>query len=136
MIVRRDEGNGGRGRISVVNGRAGRWWGHDGVAAPLGGPYPRAPLLPITEAVPEDPDVRAAYQPFADRLRPHLEEILTSAAEPLPAADAARREIALGNLLADAARAHAKTDVAVIASNRWTRRGWQRGRSVSATCTR
>jgi 2',3'-cyclic-nucleotide 2'-phosphodiesterase (5'-nucleotidase family) len=127
LIVRK--GADGQGRVSLINGRpsparrGGRWWGHNGVRAPLGRTYPAGSLLPLTEAVPDDPAVLAVYRPFADRLRPVLDEVLTTAAEPLPASEVLRCETALGSLLADAVREQAKTDVAVAAGSQINAQG-------------
>lgn len=117
LIVRKESGR--VGRILTVNGRDGRWWGHNGVRAPLTRSYPNAPLIDLSEATPDDPAVLAAYRPFEEQLRPHLDAVLTTAADALPAQDAARRENVLGNLLADAVRAQAKSDVAVVASGQF-----------------
>lgn len=115
LVVRK--GADGKSRTALVNGKNGRWWGHDGVRAPRAGTFPKGSLIPITPDIPDDPDVVAAYRPFADAVRPVLDEVLTTAAEPLPAADATMRETAVGNLLADAVRAQTNTDVGVAASS-------------------
>ena len=102
--------------IVHINGRDGNWWGHNGTAAPIEAAdysFPKRPLIPVTETIADDPAVVAAYQPYAEKVLPRLEEALTEALEPLPALDAKRREFALGQLLADAIRSHAKTDVAL-----------------------
>jgi 2',3'-cyclic-nucleotide 2'-phosphodiesterase (5'-nucleotidase family) len=104
------------GHVALINGQEGRWWGYNGVPAPLGRVYPHGPLIPLDTA-PEDPLVRAAYRPAADRLRPHLDEVLTTAAEPLPTKDVTTRETAFGNLVADAVRAEGKTEVGIAAGS-------------------
>jgi 2',3'-cyclic-nucleotide 2'-phosphodiesterase (5'-nucleotidase family) len=60
-------------------------------------------------------------------LRPYLDETLTTATEPLPATNAARRETALANLLADAVRAQAKTDIGLIAPSQMDANGLPAG---------
>lgn len=115
LLVRRPVG-GAPGRVSAINGQAGRWWGRDGVAAPLDLAYPDAPLLRPAEHGPEDPAALAAYRPFFDRITPRLDAVLATAAAPLPAKDVLTRETAVGNLIADAVRASAKTDVALASS--------------------
>lgn len=115
LIARTGEGE-MPGRVTLINGRDGRWWGSKGIPAPMNRTYPAQPLYSLTELVKEDAAVVAAYRPFANRLRPVLDETLTTAAEPLPATDATKRETAIGNLLADAVRTQAKTDIGIAAS--------------------
>lgn len=125
LVVRKTAGE--PGRVALVNGRGGRWWGTEGVRAPLGLAYPAGPLIDVTEAVPDDPAVIAAYAPFADELRPHLDEVLTTAVEPLPATDAAQRAVPLGSLLAEAVRAQMKTEIGLVASGQMAPRGLPAG---------
>jgi 2',3'-cyclic-nucleotide 2'-phosphodiesterase (5'-nucleotidase family) len=114
LVVRK--GAGEPGRVALINGRDGRWWGHNGVPAPLDRAYPNVPLIPLDDAV-EDSAVRAAYRPAADRLRPQLDEILTTATEPLPTKEITTRETAFGNLVADAVRTEGKTDIGIAAGS-------------------
>lgn len=125
LIVRKDAT--AQGRIAAINGRDGRWWGHNGVRAPLERTYPNAPLIDLTKATPNDRAVLAAYSPFEERLRPHLDAVLTTALEALPAEGSTQRETALGNLLTDAVRIHVKADVAVMASNQFDPAGLPAG---------
>lgn len=127
LLIGQPERAGGK-RPVTINGREGRWWGHDGVPKPLPSQrgeheFPNAPLIPLTEAIADDPAVVAAYRPFAKKVLPGLEEVLTEAIEPLPALHATRREVAVGQLLADAVRAHAKSDVALASSGQINARG-------------
>ncbi|MPY91050.1 MAG: hypothetical protein GEU99_24445 [Luteitalea sp.] len=112
LLVRRDDKS---SRVIAVNGTDGRWWGRDGVPAPLGRPYPAEPLIALTASVEDDPAVSAAYRPFAERVEKYLDEELTRAIEPLPAEGAEREEIALGHLQADAVRAHTDADIGMSA---------------------
>ncbi len=110
-------------RIASVNGRDGRWWGHDGVPAPrVGGAavsYPKRVLHRPGASTPDHPAVAAAYAPYGARTRAYLEEVLAQVESPIPGAGARERETPLGNLLADAVRAHAGADVAVYASSQF-----------------
>jgi 2',3'-cyclic-nucleotide 2'-phosphodiesterase (5'-nucleotidase family) len=114
LVVRKATGSSEPGRVVQINGCGGHWWGKEGVSAPLGRKYPTGPLLLPTDT--EDAAIVAAYRPFFTATAVSLNEVLTTAAESLPAKDAIRRETAIGNLLADAARAQAKTDVAFASS--------------------
>lgn len=105
------------GKVLNINGKNGKWWGTNDVPAPLlSKTYPQGPLLKPDEATPEEAKSLGAYRPWSDKLRPTLEEALTTAAEPLPAYNATTQETALGNLLADAIRAQTKTDIAFMSS--------------------
>ncbi len=105
------------GAVVAVNGKDSQWWGVDAVPNPVPGKlFPRGPLLKPTDATPEDAATLAAYRPWRDKLRPVLDEVLTTAAEALPALRAATQETALGNLLADAIRARMATEIAFMSS--------------------
>jgi 2',3'-cyclic-nucleotide 2'-phosphodiesterase (5'-nucleotidase family) len=81
----------------------------------------------MTETIAEDPAVLAAYRPYAEKTEKVLAEVLTQATEPMPALNVTRHEVAVGQLLADAIRAHAKTDIALAASNQFNPRGLLKG---------
>lgn len=110
------------GRVVLVNGKNGRWWGHNGVRAPLANVvFPAAPLLPALAAPDDDMAVRNAYRPFADRLSGHLNELLTTLADnaPLPV---------VGALTARAVRAaYLEADIGVAAASQIDARGLERG---------
>jgi hypothetical protein len=131
LLVRPTGTNGQSGRGTQINGRDERWWGQNGVPAPRSLPVASAANLPasplLSPAATADPAVLAAYAPHETRLRPHLDETLTTATEPLPATDAARRETALANLLADAVRAQAKTDIGLVAPGQMDANGLPAG---------
>lgn len=97
----------GRYRVSAVNGRNGRWWGEG---------YATAPLVPLAAGIGDDSAVVAAYAPYAERIRPELDRLLTHAHDSPPGDAATRRESVLGALVADAVRAQAGADVAFAAS--------------------
>jgi 2',3'-cyclic-nucleotide 2'-phosphodiesterase (5'-nucleotidase family) len=105
------------GKVIAINGKNGEWWGENGVTAPLAKTYPTAPLLKSTLETPEDAITLRAYRPWSDKLAPTLNETLTTALEPLPGIGVTTQETALGNLFADAIRAHAKTDIAFMAGS-------------------
>jgi len=113
VLIERE--NNGRARLSI-NGRAGKWWGKDGVAAPLGKTYPVAPLIDATTDLEHDAAILACYAPFRDEIRRRDAEVLTTANVPFPAEGAKERQTALGTLLADAVRQKFKVDVALVPS--------------------
>jgi 2',3'-cyclic-nucleotide 2'-phosphodiesterase (5'-nucleotidase family) len=118
----------GSGRVEAINGKDGRWWGRNGVAAPEGRAYPSAPLTPAETVAADAPKVVTVYAPYAERLRPHLDEELATLAAPFPSADAAKHETPVGNLLADAVRAQAKADIALFSSGQIGKGGLAAGR--------
>ncbi len=132
LLIGQPERAGGK-RPVTINGREGRWWGHGDMPVPAmpsrqaEHKFPAGPLIPLTEAIENDPAVVAAYRPFAEKVLPQLDEVLTEALEPLPALQATRREVAVGQLLADAIRAHAKSDVALASSGQINARGLVKG---------
>jgi 2',3'-cyclic-nucleotide 2'-phosphodiesterase (5'-nucleotidase family) len=100
--------------VIAINGQGGRWWGRNGVPAPLEREYPTQPLIALSASEEDDPAVSAAYHPFVERVQRYLDEELTCALEPLPA-DGAHEEIALGHLQADAVRAFTNADIGMSA---------------------
>jgi 2',3'-cyclic-nucleotide 2'-phosphodiesterase (5'-nucleotidase family) len=113
LIERRGDG---RVRLSI-NGREGKWWGHGGVAAPLGKTYPAGPLIDATIEVPHDAAVLASYADFREKILRRDAEVLTIAQVPLTAEGVKERQIALGTLLADAVRRKFKVDVGIVPSS-------------------
>jgi 2',3'-cyclic-nucleotide 2'-phosphodiesterase (5'-nucleotidase family) len=103
----------GGAKIASVNGKDGRWWGHDGVPAPTNQAFPASPLL-ILEGAVDDPALLAAYRPYLDKMAPDMRETLTSAAEALPGSDLGQKETAVGDLIADAVKARGGADIAVV----------------------
>lgn len=105
------------GKVLAINGKEGKWWGVDDVPVPLPGKtFPQGPLIKPLETTAEETTALAAYRPWSDKLRPTLNETLTTADEPLPARLATTQETALGNLFADAIRAQTKTEIAFMSS--------------------
>lgn len=72
--------------------------------------------LPVTPAVPSDPDVAKLVQDYARRLDEQTSQVIGEAAVKLEGdgKDIRTRETNLGNLLADLARQHAGTEIALI----------------------
>ncbi len=110
-----ERGSDGRA-VLHINGREGKWWGHDGVAAPLGKTYPAGPLLDATTEVRHDAAVLASYAPFRDAINRREAEVLTTSPAPLTAEGSRERQTALGTLLAQAVQRKFKVDVALIPS--------------------
>jgi 5'-nucleotidase len=115
------------GKVLSVNGKDGRWWGENGTPAPLAKKFPAAPLLKPDLDTPEDALVLAAYRPWSDKLAPTLDETLTTAVEALPGTFVTTQETAVGNLFADAIRAFAKTDIALMAGSQIAPEGIRAG---------
>lgn len=75
-------------------------------------------LVPITPAVKPDPDVERVVTGWEDRLNASMGTRIATTTVPFDARDVVQRlrETPLGNLIADAMRARAGTDVAIINS--------------------
>ena len=108
------------GKVLAINGKNDTWWGHNGASNPIPNAgtasLPDAPLWLPEPATPENKTALAAYRPWREKIRPALDEVLTTTAAPLPGASTTG-ETVLGNLLADAIRAHTKTDIAFMANS-------------------
>jgi 5'-nucleotidase/UDP-sugar diphosphatase len=115
------------GKVLAINGKDGKWWGQNGVPAPLAKTFPNGPLLKPTQETTEDAVALSAYRPWSDKLAPTLDETLTTAAAPLPGTYVNVQETALGNLFADAIRAEAKTDIAFMAGSQIATSGMAAG---------
>jgi 2',3'-cyclic-nucleotide 2'-phosphodiesterase (5'-nucleotidase family) len=73
-------------------------------------------LVPITGALADDPPTAAVVKSYEDRLGKDLEVVVGTTSVPLDADDTRVRtsETNLGNFVADAVRADAETDVAIV----------------------
>jgi len=116
FVVHKPEAAGAAATLDV-NGRAGKWWGHGATPSPGNAAFPGAPLLPLTNDIADDPEVVAAYQPYVDKMKPIMDEELTTSPKAIPAGNIEQQENAVGNLIADAVRAQSKTDIALIAGS-------------------
>lgn len=112
FIVRSDETG---SEIVSVNGKGQRW--NDLPRPPLGLKYPDAPLTVIDETIPYDPEVARAYLPYKEQAAARLAEVLGQAPEGVAGRTAGADESAAGDLVADAVREFARSDVAVIDAN-------------------
>lgn len=102
--------------LLTVNGRDGRWWGRDGVPAPLGATYPAGPLTDPTKETPHDNAVKAAYLPYWNDLNLRRAEVLTTTQIALPADDITKRPTPLGRLMASAVKRKFGTEIALVPS--------------------
>jgi len=109
FIVRSDESG---SRIVSVNGKNTDW--NKMRRPPLGAKYPGGPLIPIDDSTPEDEAVRKAYLPFRHDSDRRLSEVIGQAPEAIPGRSAYPDESPAGDLAADAVRAFAGSDVALI----------------------
>jgi 5'-nucleotidase len=75
-------------------------------------------LIPITAALPDDPATAAVVKSYEDRLGRELDTVVSSSRAPLDANTIRLRasETNLGDIFADAMRAEAKTDIAILNS--------------------
>ena len=119
------------GKVLAINGKEGKWWGHEEVVKPTAAPnapYPSGPLFLATEAMGEESHALAAYKPWHDKLAPTLQETLTTATETLPGANTTDHgESVLGNLFADAIRAQTKSEIAFMAASQMNAAGLTAG---------
>ncbi|RYG74581.1 bifunctional metallophosphatase/5'-nucleotidase, partial [bacterium] len=100
----------------TINGKDEKWWGQNGVAAPLGKTYPVGPLIEPDASTKEDEVVLAHYKPYRDKIIARDAEVLTTATAAFPFEGISERETALGTLLAESVRVKFKVDVAFIPS--------------------
>jgi 5'-nucleotidase len=75
-------------------------------------------LLPISSAIPDDPRTAAVIASYESRLSSELETVVATSRVPLDAISGHLRtaETNLGDLVADALRAHAAADIAIVNS--------------------
>jgi 5'-nucleotidase len=75
-------------------------------------------LVPITSAIPEEPRTAATVKSYQDRLSAELDTIVATTRVGLDAVNTRVRtaETNLGNLIADAMRAHTGSDIAIVNS--------------------
>jgi 2',3'-cyclic-nucleotide 2'-phosphodiesterase (5'-nucleotidase family) len=100
-------------RITSVNGKNGKSW--DKMRhRPLGKHYPRSPLIAVEASTVDDPAAVEAYGPFLNKAEQQLSEVIGQAVEAIPPGPQSVAETPAGNLVADAIRAYAKSDVAVV----------------------
>lgn len=107
FIVRKDESG---ATIVSVNGKDGQSWNRLPRTA-LGKKYPDGPLIALTSDVAEDPAVLREYQPYKDRVQRIFSEALGTATAPVAGGNG---ETPASDLVADAVRWFAKSDVSVI----------------------
>lgn len=99
-------------RLLSVNGKNGRLW-NDLQHPALGKVYPTSPLIPVPKTLMDDPAVVAVYKPYRDRTNVVLDEVIGEAVQVVPST-ASAGESPAGDLVADAVRAAAKSDVALV----------------------
>ena len=112
-----ERGKGAQKARVIVNGRDGKWWGREGIAAPRGASYPAGPLENPALETAHDVAMLAAYQPYREIMTRRRAEVLTSALAPLPATDATIKATPLGTLLASAVRTQSRVDVGLFPSS-------------------
>jgi len=96
-----------------------KWVARIDVERPAAGPLGRFyELIPITSAILDDPDTAAVADRYEQRLGKELDTVLVTSRVPLDASSQHIRsaETNLGDLFADAMRADAKSDVALMNS--------------------
>lgn len=109
-------------RVASVNGKVSAW--NDPPWTPLSKRYPEGPLIRVTNDVPYDPDVERAYRPFRKQAEKALSAVIGTATEAVPGG---KGETPAANLVADAVRKLAGSDIAVIDSASVTAAGLPQG---------
>ncbi len=105
--------DGGKTEIVSVNGKNGPWNALPN--PPLGRKYPDTPVIMVDAGVPEDPAVKDAYLPYRKSAEARLSEVIGE----VPSAVPGRRddESPAADLVADAVREFAKSDIGIIDLN-------------------
>lgn len=111
--------------IVSVNGRNGAWC--EMARPPLDKAYPRLPLIPVDDSIAEDEAIRAAYMPFREDADRRLAEVVGNAPNGMPGRATCPIESPAGDLVADAVRAFAGSDFAIIDSNSLAANGLSAG---------
>jgi 2',3'-cyclic-nucleotide 2'-phosphodiesterase (5'-nucleotidase family) len=101
------------GRVVSVNGKDGRLW-NELDRRPLDKVYPTSPLIPVPMSVPDDEAVAAAYRPYRERTNAQLNEVIGEALDRISVIPSDSGESAAGNLVADAVRSFAKSDIGIV----------------------
>lgn len=109
FIVRTE---GDKPKIVSVNGK-GRTW-NSMPRPPFGRRYPDKPLIWADDKVAVDPAVEEAYKPFRVATDARLAEVLGSASAAIPGRSIDEIETPAADLVADAVRAFALSDIALI----------------------
>lgn len=124
ILLDTKDSDGGGYKVVAYNGKDGRWWGHDGVPKPesqLGQEvqYPGAILVRPTADTPPHEGILAAYESYRPQVDEHLNERLAMIESRIGAEGHRKHETPMGNLLADAVRWSAGSDVGVYASSQF-----------------
>ena len=122
FIVRRTE-NGAR--IWSVNGGRRRW--NDLPRPPLWKSYPDSPLLPVSEDVTADESVCTAYAPFRKKADAYLSGVIGWSPAGVAGRVVGADESASADLLADAVRHFARSDIALVDADAIDGRGFPAG---------
>lgn len=104
--------------IASVNGKSRNW--SEMADPPLGKKFPNGPLLTVDGSVPEDPAVRTAYMPYRAAAEASMAEVIAQAPQAIPGG---LGETAIGDLVADAVRTFAGSDVAILDANSISKEG-------------
>jgi 2',3'-cyclic-nucleotide 2'-phosphodiesterase (5'-nucleotidase family) len=116
FIVRKDDSS---SRIESVNGKYGSW--NHLRQRPLGKEYPGQPLIVVDKNTPQDTAVVQAYLPYKSETDRQLSTVIAYAESPISGTlnkeNNTPQESLAGNLVADAVRSFANSDVAMIDLN-------------------
>lgn len=122
FIVRVDD-NGAR--ILSVNGPEDNW--NDLSRPPLGKKYPTTALLPVDNSIIPDKAVVATYMPYRDAVNSRMAEVVAKAMQPLPGSKNGNSESPAADMVADAVKALAKSDIAIIDAGSVNEKGLNEG---------
>ncbi|MDH7602785.1 MAG: bifunctional UDP-sugar hydrolase/5'-nucleotidase, partial [Armatimonadota bacterium] len=112
FIVRK---NGTKAEIWSVNGKTRRW--NELPRPPLGLRYPDGPLVAVGNSIEEDRSVLQAYLPFRKNADKYLSQEVGFAQTDIPGRTDSQDESPSANLMADAVREFAQSDVAIVDAN-------------------
>ncbi len=100
-------------KIASVNGKSGRVW-NDLENPPLGKVYPTSPLIAVSTDIVNDLEVELAYKPYRDQTEALLSEKIGEAVSPIALPKSGSADSPASNLVADAIKSYASTDVALV----------------------
>ncbi|MGQ9697713.1 MAG: bifunctional metallophosphatase/5'-nucleotidase, partial [Armatimonadota bacterium] len=112
ILKRKENSQGPRYEIVVINGKGGRWWGVH-TRAPLGAEFPPSVSVTLDGSIPLNHDTVQAYAPYREQARRVLAEEVADVESEI-GDNGTVGDTPLTRLLADQIRAAAGVDIALV----------------------